>query len=295
VTLPPPNVRRLALTNGLTYNVLEWGAGNPVTIVLVHGFLDLAWGWDEVPARLAQTFHVVAPDLRGHGDTDWIGAGGYYHFFDYVADLDEVVNRVRPGKDRVAVVGHSMGGGIASYWAGTRPERVRAMVSLEGIGPPEASTPIPERTARWIEAWRVARAAGTVMASSDDAAARLRKHDHLLDPARAQALAARGTRPVPGGGGAVTWKHDPLHLTQGPHPYRVDVAEQFWRRIEGPVLYVEGAESRFRLADTDTARRLAAFKEVRREVIAGAGHMMQRHQPAAVAALIDAHVSATGA
>lgn len=298
---PPPNVRRLALSNGLTYNVLEWGAGNPVTVVLVHGFLDLAWGWDEVPGRLAADgrFHVVAPDLRGHGDTDWIGAGGYYHFYDYVADLDEVVNRVRPGKEKVAVVGHSMGGTVAAYWAGTRPERVRALVSMEGIGPPETSTPIPERTARWIDAWRVARAAGKVMASIDEAAARLRKHDHLLDAERARALAERGTRPVPGaggggsGGGAVTWKHDPLHLTQGPYPYRVDVAEQFWRRVDAPVLYVEGAESRFRLTDADTARRLAAFKNVRREVVAGAGHMMQRHQPAAVAALLEAHLAAT--
>lgn len=287
--MTPPDVRRIALSNGLTYNLLEWGAGQPVTIVLVHGFLDLAWGWDEVPARLAERFHVVAPDLRGHGDTDWIGAGGYYHFYDYIADLDEVVNRVRPGRDRVGMVGHSMGGSVACYWAGMRPERVRALVSLEGIGPPEAQTPIPDRTARWIEMWRTARRAVKVMASVEDAAARLRKHDHLLDEARARALAAHGTRPAAGGGGVV-WKHDPLHLTQGPYPYRVDVAAQFWSRVEAPVLYVEGAESRFRLADADTERRLGAFRNVRRTAIAGAGHMMMRHQPAEVARVIAEHV-----
>jgi pimeloyl-ACP methyl ester carboxylesterase len=165
---------------------------------------------------------------------------------------------------------------------------VRALVSLEGIGPPEASTPIPERTARWIEAWRTARGTAKVMASVEDAAARLRKHDHLLDEARARALAAKGTRAAPGGG--VVWKHDPLHLTQGPYPYRVDVAAQFWARVDAPVLYVEGAESRFRLADADTERRLGAFRNVRRAVIAGAGHMMQRHQPAEVARVIGEHV-----
>lgn len=282
-----PNVRRLALTNGLTYNLLEWGAGKPVTVVLVHGFLDLSWGWDEVPAILARDFHVVAPDLRGHGDTDWIGAGGYYHFYDYLADLDEVVNRVRPGPEPVVMVGHSMGGSVACYWAGLRPERVRALISLEGIGPPEATTPIPDRTARWIESWRLARGAAKLMPSLEEAAARLRKHDPLLDPARALALAARGTREVPGG---VTWKHDPLHLTQGPYPYRVDVAQQFWNRVKAPVLYLEGSESRFRLADADTERRLAAFADVRRGVISGAGHMMQRHQPAAVATAIADHI-----
>ncbi len=251
--------------------------------MLVHGFLDLAWGWDEVPARLAERFHVIAPDLRGHGDSDWIGAGGYYHFYDYLPDLDDVIARL--GRARIVICGHSMGGSVAAYWAGTRPEKVRAMALLEGIGPPEVTTPIPERAMRWIDAWKQARGsgAGKVMATVEDAAARLRKHDPLLDPARALALAGHGTRAVVGG---VAWKHDPLHLTQGPHPYRVDVAATFWQRVKAPVLYVEGSASRFRLADADTERRLAAFPDVRRVVIADAGHMMMRHQPGRVAEAI---------
>src|SRR5205085_5967544 len=143
---------------------------------------------------LAQRYHVIAPDLRGHGDSDWIGRGGYYHFFDYLPDLDEVVARLAHGN--VVMTGHSMGGSVAAYWAGTRPEKVRALVLLEGIGPPEASTPASERTSRWIDAWREARGKARVMPSIDDAAARLRKHDHLLDAARAHALAAKGTRDV---------------------------------------------------------------------------------------------------
>jgi pimeloyl-ACP methyl ester carboxylesterase len=278
-------IRRLALASGLTYNVLEWGAEHAPTIVLVHGFLDLAWGWDEVPAILGQRYHVIAPDLRGHGDSDWIGPGGYYHFFDYLPDLDEVVARLAHGN--VVMVGHSMGGSVAAYWAGTRPEKVRALVLLEGIGPPEASTPVPERAARWIDAWRDARGKAKVMPSIDDAAARLRKHDALLDPARALALAAKGTREVAGG---VVWKHDPLHLTQGPYPYRVDVATQFWNRVTAPVLYVEGGQSRFRLADADTERRLAAFPSCTRTVIPNVGHMMMRHDPAAVAAAIESAI-----
>lgn len=275
--------RRLALATGLTYNVLECGAEHAQTIVLVHGFLDLAWGWDDVPEILAaKGYHVIAPDLRGHGDSDWIGPGGYYHFFDYLPDLDEVVARLARGK--VVMVGHSMGGSVAAYWAGTRPEKVRALVSLEGIGPPEVTTPVPERTARWIDAWRAARGTTKVMSSIEDAAARLRKHDPLLGEARAIALATHGTRAVVGG---YTWKHDPLHLTQGPYPYRVDTAASFWQRVTAPVLYVEGAQSRFRLADSDTERRLAAFPACRRLVIPDAGHMMMRHQPAAVAAAIE--------
>jgi len=282
-----PRVRRLALATGLTYNVLEWGAPTAPPVVLVHGFLDLAWGWDEVPARLAADYHVLAPDLRGHGDSDWIGAGGYYHFFDYLAAVDDLIARLAPPPAKVAIVGHSMGGTVAAYWAGTRPERVRALISMEGIGPPEASTPVPDRAARWIDMWRLARGGAKVMPSVAEAAARLRKHDDLLDADRALALATRGTREVDGG---VVWKHDPLHLTQGPYPYRVDIAESFFQRVTCPVLYVEGDRSRFRLADADTTRRLAAFPDLQRATVAGAGHMMQRHQPAAVADLIATHL-----
>lgn len=283
-----PRSRRIALPTGLSYHVLEWGADAPgdTTVLLVHGFLDLAWTWDEVAARLARRFHVIAPDLRGHGDSDWIGRGGYYHFFDYVADLDGVVGRL--ARPRLAVVGHSMGGSITSYWTGTRPERVARLALVEGLGPPEISVPVPDRTARWIGDWAEARASSPrVMATRDDAAARLRKNDPLLSADDALRLVDRGTHAVAGG---ISWKHDPLHLTAGPYLYRRDVAEQFWARIACPVLVVDGAASRLRVPDPETAARMSFLRDARREVVAGAGHAVQRHKPAELAALLDRFV-----
>ncbi|HEX2686191.1 MAG TPA: alpha/beta fold hydrolase, partial [Kofleriaceae bacterium] len=67
--------RKLPLSTGLTYNVLVWeGPGTPgdLTFVLVHGFSDLAYAWSEVAERLAPHGEVIAPDLRGHGDSDWV-------------------------------------------------------------------------------------------------------------------------------------------------------------------------------------------------------------------------------
>ncbi|HTJ43089.1 MAG TPA: alpha/beta hydrolase [Kofleriaceae bacterium] len=284
--LDAPRSRRLALPNGLTYHVLEWGAASSIdtTVLLVHGFLDLAWTWDEVAARLASRFHVIAPDLRGHGDSDWIGPGGYYHFFDYVADLDHVASRL--ARSKLCVVGHSMGGSVASYWVGTRPARVDRLALIEGLGPPEISAPVPDRTARWIDAWTEARLKSPrVMASLDEAAARLRKNDPLLSAASALDLVSHGTVRVPGG---FAWKHDPLHLTAGPYLYRRDVAEQFWSRIPCPTLCVDGADSRLRVPDAEAAARMAFIKDCRREVVAGAGHAVQRHQPAVLASLLDA-------
>ena len=247
---------------------------------MVHGFLDLAFGWHEVAPRLDA--HVIAPDLRGHGDSDWIGAGGYYHYLDYVADLDEVVNRL--ARKRVIVVGHSMGGGVSAYWAATRADRPAALALLEGLGPPDQSdAPLPSRTANWIDGWKIARKPAKPLATLDDAAARLMRHDPLLGEELAIRLAAAGTREIEGG---LTWKHDPLHATMGPYPFRRDHAARYWRAITCPVLAIDGDRSQLNLGDAERAARRAEIANCRHVVLAGAGHMMQRHQPGALADLL---------
>jgi pimeloyl-ACP methyl ester carboxylesterase len=281
--------RTLTLASGIDYHCLEWGADarGETTVVLVHGFADLAAAWEPVATRLAAAgLHVVAPDLRGHGDSGWIGAGGYYHFMDYVVDLDEVIARL--ARPRLVLVGHSLGGSVCGYWAGTRPQRSAALALLEGLGPPDQSAhDLPTRTAAWIEAWRGARSPRKrVMESVEAAAARLRKHDPLVEPAEALRVARAGTRPVEGGG--VTWKQDPLHHTMGPYPFRLDVAMQFWRRVACPVLIVDGADSKMNLPEDERARRRAVFAKHRHVVVAGAGHAVARHQPARIAELIAA-------
>jgi pimeloyl-ACP methyl ester carboxylesterase len=272
----------VTLATGLRYHVLEWGTSAELSFVLVHGFTDLGFGWCEVAPLLAEHGHVVAPDLRGHGDSEWIGAGGYYHFLDYVADLDDVIRqRARP---RVVLVGHSMGGSVCGYYAGMRPERIAALVLVEGLGPPDmAGSEGPIRTATWIDAWRGARGRVKVMPSLDEAMSRLRRHDDLLDEPLARRLAEAGTRAVDGG---IAWKHDPLHGTMGPYAYRLETARRYWERVSCPVLCIDGAQSKLNLPEAERAARRASFRDCRHLVIAGAGHAVQRHQPAALAAAI---------
>ena len=286
-----PRSRTLHLTTGLRSHVLEWGGDRPGldhTVVLLHGFLDLAWGWEATAAAgLAGRFHLVAPDMRGHGDSDRVGAGGYYHFMDYLADLHDVVAQL--GRGRVSLVGHSMGGSIASYFAGTYPARIHRLAVLEGTGPLETTTPVPDRVAAWIAAWeRIARTPPRRYASVEDAAARLRQHDALLEPTLALELARHGT--IADGDG-VRFKHDPLHATMGPYPFKLDVAESFWRRVTCPVLLVDGARSTLRHAADEAARRHACFTDRRHATIDGAGHMMQRHRPAELAAVLSLFLS----
>jgi pimeloyl-ACP methyl ester carboxylesterase len=177
-----------------------------------------------------------------------------------------------------------MGGSVASYWAGTRPDRVSALALLEGLGPPDqVDSALASRTASWIDAWKTARGKAKPMPSLDDAAKRLRRHDPLLREDLALRLAEAGTRQSDDG---YVWKHDPLHLTMGPYPFRRDFAEQYWRRITCPVLIVDGEQTALNLPHPERELRRRAFANHRYVTLPGAAHMMQRHQPAALAALL---------
>jgi pimeloyl-ACP methyl ester carboxylesterase len=121
------------------------------------------------------------------------------------------------------------------------------------------------------------------MASIEVAAARLRKHDPLLGEELALRLAAAGTRRH---GEGFVWKHDPLHLTMGPYPFRRDAAAQYWRRITCPVLVVDGAKSMLNLPEAERASRRAELAHVRHAVLPESGHMMARHEPIALAKLL---------
>jgi pimeloyl-ACP methyl ester carboxylesterase len=225
---------------------------------------------------------VIAPDLRGHGDSAWIGGGGYYHFMDYVADLDDVIRQL--ARTQVILVGHSMGGSVSGYYAGTRPERLTALALIEGLGPPDmAGLEGPTRTAMWIDTWRTARGKTKPMPSLDDAVRRLCKHDELLDKELARDLAEHGTRPAEGG---LMWKHDPLHMTFGPYAYRLETAIKYWQRVTCPVLIVDGEQSKLNLPIPERAARRAHFASHRHVVVPDAGHAVARHQPAVTAALL---------
>jgi len=266
--------------NGLRHHLLEWGAGGTV-VLLLHGFLEHAHVWDLAAPELAGAgYHVYALDWRGHGDSEWIGAGGYYHFADYTADLAFLVRALG---GRAALVAHSMGAGAALVYAGTEPERVAALALVDALGPPDAGTAsAPGRFAAWLadlerlgERERVARVGG-------DPAARLRERFPRFPAAVAAHLAAHGTR-AHGDGRA--WKFDPLHQTTSPQPYQVAQAREFWRRITCSVLYVEGGDSPLRLDPADTAERLRILR-ARRVTLPGMGHHPHLEAPERFAEIV---------
>lgn len=273
------------IANGLGHHVIEWAPNGPApdaTVLCLHGFLDVGWSFRQVAERLVARGHrVVAFDWRGHGESDWIGAGGYYHFMDYVADLADLVEILVPGP--LHLVGHSMGGTVASLYAGAFPDRVDRLVLLEGLGPPAPREEPPARTAAWVEAVRrVRERPPRVFPSLEAALERMRVQNPELPDDLGMELAARSTRRVAGG---YVWSFDPLHRTRGPYPFRVEHFVAHLRAIAAPTLCIEG-ETGMRTEDQET--RQAALPRAKRIVLPGVGHMMHLFAPDPVSEAIDA-------
>lgn len=277
--------------NGIRHALHEYFPAAPVespgfagrrTILLLHGFLDSGATFDLVAPWLCRAgYQVVAPDLRGFGDSERIPKGGYYHFPDYVADVRDLARAIDP--EWLGVVGHSMGGGVASRFTGVFPDRVQKLVLAEGLGPmsepPELAV---DRMRRWFMDLDKVSASKRSLASLEEATDRLAASHPRIDRAILATRASRLTRV--GEDGKLCWAWDPLHRTASPTPFFAGNFASFLRAITCPVLFVGGGPHGWHPPDEE--ERLAHVARLERVELPGAGHMMHWTAPEAFATAI---------
>jgi pimeloyl-ACP methyl ester carboxylesterase len=278
---------------GLRHHVRRWpaqqagapGAGER-TVFLLHGWMDVSASFQFVVDCLPAHWTLLAPDWRGFGLTQRSPADCYW-FPDYLADLDGLLDALA-SEGALDLVAHSMGGNVACLYAGIRPARVRRLVNLEGFGMrPTVPTQAPERYREWLDGLR--RGATLRDYDSRDAVARrLLQNNPRLDPAKAVWLAQHWA--LPGEDGRFVLAGDPAHRLPNPVLYRVEEANAIWAQITADVLWVyaehTGLMQRY-IHDPGYEERLQCIRSLRRETVAGAGHMLHHDQPVAVAALIE--------
>ena len=126
----------------LKLHYVDWGNTEAPPLLLIHGGRDHARNWDWVSLALRDTYHIIAPDLRGHGDSEW-ARGGQYAMIDYVLDMAQLLEQLQLFP--ITIIGHSLGGAIACQYSGVYPERVRQLVAIEGLGPPQAVSAVVRR------------------------------------------------------------------------------------------------------------------------------------------------------
>ncbi len=280
---------RFVTANGLRHHVLEHpGDGVHVTpVVLLHGYLDLARTFRPVIDRLgAAGYRVLCPDFRGHGETDRVPAGGYYHFPDYVSDLDALLAALEV--PRAHLVAHSMGGSVATLYAGAVPGAAVSLALLEGVGPPAMPADVaPDRTAAWLSGLAKLRARGhgrtqRVYPTLEDVVARMRVSHPEVSPEALRSAAEASVGEVPGGW---AFRFDPLHQTVSPGRFDAEGFEAHIARVACPVLLVDGGGGVAGVFP-ELAARAGRYPGARTVTLAGAGHMMHWTQPEALAGVV---------
>ncbi|MDY0020865.1 alpha/beta fold hydrolase [Arenimonas caeni] len=270
---------RLRTASG-TLAALRGGDPSGPRLLCLHGWLDNAASFLPLAPHLAG-FDWVALDLPGHGASDHRPPGCDYAFADWLHDGLDALDAL--GWEQADLLGHSMGGAIASFIAAAVPARVRRLALVEALGPVAGD---PEKAGeRLREAVRARRArAGRPprLIPDVDTAVAARLAVTRMAPEAAALIVRRNLREVPGG---FAWRSDP-RLTLPGH-LRMDEAavQAVLRGIEAPVLVVAADPAPPYFTPGVRAARLACLREARLAVLAG-GHHLHMEQPGVVAPLL---------
>ncbi len=262
----------------LKLHYVDWGNDEKPPLLLVHGGKDHARSWDFVAQALRDDYHVIAPDLRGHGDSAW-AHGGHYTITEFVLDLTQLIETLDLAP--VTIVAHSLGGAVSLHYAGIYPEKVAKLVAIEGLGPPPQmldkliEVPMWERTAEWIASVRgLSSRTPRRYESIDAAAARMQEENSFLSPEMARHLTVHGVSRNEDG--TFSWKFDNYTRPFYPQRYDKQAMRDQWARIECPTLLVRGTESW--ASDPEKDGRADAFQNAEVANIEAAGHWVHHDQ-----------------
>ena len=262
----------------LRLHYVDWGNPTAPPLLLVHGGRDHCRNWDWVASRLRDRWHVIAPDLRGHGDSQW-SAEGSYRMDSYIYDLAQLIHQQKLAP--VTIIAHSLGGNIAIRYTGLYPDSVRGLVAIEGLGASpklmleRAKLTLDARLRLWIDEQRdLAGRLPRRYPSIEDAFKRMQDENKHLSPMQARHLTEHGVNQNEDG--TFSWKFDNYVRSWPAYDMANAEVEQLWVRISCPTLLVYGNESGASNPSVDG--RAKHFQNATVESIDGAGHWVHHDQ-----------------
>jgi pimeloyl-ACP methyl ester carboxylesterase len=203
-----------------------WGEPSLPPLLALHGWLDNAASFDRLAPLLCKYFHIVAMDLPGHGRSEHRPPGAWYHYVDYPGEVLAAADQL--GWQQFDLLGHSLGGTLASVLAAACPERVGQLLLIEALGPlageagqalTQLQRALGERAAMRSKALRIF--------PSEGDAVQARVQANGLSPEAARILVSRGIRAVAGG---FVWSSDARLTLASPQRY---VEAQVLALLEG--------------------------------------------------------------
>lgn len=266
------------ISQRLRLHYVDWGNRDAPPLILQHGGRDHCRSWDWVADELRHDWHVICPDLRGHGDSDWSPEGNY-QMDSFVYDFAQLIHTL--GHDEVTIVAHSLGGVIATRFTGLYPDKVRKLVNIEGLGAAKGTDAqrnpgdIGDRLRRWIEEKRGAAGRTPRRYDSLEAAyARMKQENGFLSDEQARHLTIHGASRNEDG--SWSWKFDNYLNVWSATDIPYADKERLWQAITCPVLLIWGLDS-FASSPRDDGRldHLPTAKLIEYE---NAGHWLHHDQ-----------------
>ena len=247
-------------------------------MLLLHGGRDHCRSWDWVADRLRADWHVMATDLRGHGDSAW-SPDGDYSMAAYVYDLAQIIHQLE--LTPVTIVAHSLGGNIALRYTGLYPENVRRVVAIEGLGPSpkmlaeRQQLSLQQRWQDWIRDRRAVSARSPRRyATLADALERMRSENKYLSADQAQHLTQHAASRNEDG--TWSWKFDNYMHVFPPVDLAPEQLQELWRAISCPTLLCYGDKSWASNPEKDG--RASHFRHARVVTFTNAGHWVHHDQ-----------------
>jgi pimeloyl-ACP methyl ester carboxylesterase len=253
---------RSAELRGIAFRWLEWGREDAPPLVLLHGLTGHAHTWDHMAPDLAERYHVIAPDQRGHGDS---GFADTYATEDFVEDLDALADVW--GLERFALMGLSMGGHNAMAYAAAHPERVTQLVVIDIPAKMDRS-----KAPNWDVISRLAETGHKRYRSSDDAFADARAGNPTAPDDNLRYRTMLNLRPCEDG--TMMLKYD----SKAPARWAPEDLTGKLAAISAPVLLARGALTTV-LPRAVAERMVSMFADAELVEVADSGHSVPTDRP----------------
>lgn len=254
---------------------------NKPILLMLHGWQDNSGSFEPLAPLLCEHFDLVMPDWPGHGYSDHKGADSFYPFFDYVDDLHQLILQL--GDRPIYLVGHSLGGLVASSWCAAFPERARGLVMIEALGPmSERDDNVVERLRNSIDSRSAMKTSREL--PSLEAALKLRRGINKVSINDLTPMVTRGIEQV---GAVWRWRHDAKLKTDAIYRMSTHHAEHLIRGIKCPVLAILGEDGYPALRSPLAEKRMAWFQDLTVEKVAGTHHCHLQSQVETASLIID--------